>query len=777
MGSLRDRFATPCTMAVLAVGLTLGGLLVGYEPVSGDPDTMYRPIKSELARALRAGHLPFWSDHFGLGVPLLAESHAATLYPPNLLFYRFLDVARAYRLAMWLHFVAIALATYAYARCLETTPWGASLAALSFSLCGFLSSHASHEPFYHALPFLPLALLLTERYVSSGRLVWLPLLALTWGLQLTVGHFQIPMWTGGLVLLIGLWRVHAGRRPWRRALGLCCALGWGAAIAAVQLSLTQELARVAGFDRPYKFLANYSFPPAHWAQLALPRFFMGLRGGTEDPYWGGQQTTGAEACFYIGTVPLILACVGLTARRDRALAPWRLIAPMGFLLATLPRLWPEGFLALLHVPGFGYFRAPGRYTLLASLGLCLLAGRGLDRTLPPRRFAVGMALAALFGAAAAGWTVAWAQRPDLRASLGDEAIAWRLGEAAIAWSVGLIALTGWRLGRVGPWAPFVIAAVELALLFYHGATVWGWSIPLPEASPMLSRLMREPNVGLIAGPLADLPVRAGLTPAFPYLGITPPPPNYLLEDAKSPEKSSAPGAARWMRRFGVTHGVWEASAEVRGSKTLYLGPDLALDLLATRDAEAPEHVSWRLVSYADAFPPAHVALESRVAADWFDLFPRLSRTESRDEVWFMVEDQPPADPSPRAHSARLLRWDGHSGEVEHDGTCYLVIRRTYYPGWLARVNDRTERSVIKADGGLQAVLLPGKGLSRVSVRYRPTDLMPMATLSTAALVSALGMIGLDAVRRSRFCPRWTQDRPATSQASSKSAEQPGRGDR
>ena len=82
----------PWLFAMLAVGGLLGGLLVGYEPVDGDPDRMYRPLKTELAAALREGRLPFWSDRFGVGVPLVAESHVAAFYPPNLVFYRLLGV-------------------------------------------------------------------------------------------------------------------------------------------------------------------------------------------------------------------------------------------------------------------------------------------------------------------------------------------------------------------------------------------------------------------------------------------------------------------------------------------------------------------------------------------------------------------------------------------------------------------------------------------------------------------------------------------------------------
>ena len=101
----------------------MGGLLIGYEPVGGDPDRMYRPIKTELASSLRQGTLPFWSDKFGLGVPLVAESHVAAFYPPNWLFYRVFGVSVAYRLSMWFHYVALAAAVFAYSRQMGGTPW------------------------------------------------------------------------------------------------------------------------------------------------------------------------------------------------------------------------------------------------------------------------------------------------------------------------------------------------------------------------------------------------------------------------------------------------------------------------------------------------------------------------------------------------------------------------------------------------------------------------------------------------------------------------------
>ncbi|MGO9465649.1 MAG: hypothetical protein ACLQVF_16025, partial [Isosphaeraceae bacterium] len=148
----------PLVLALIMVGIILGGLLVGYEPTGGDPDRMYRPLKTELSRALREGTLPFWSERFGLGVPLVAESHVAAFYPPNLVLYRLLDVSTAYRLSMWLHYIALVATTYFLGRSLGIASWGSALGAVAFTLCGFQTIHSSHEPFFLLMPYLPLAL-------------------------------------------------------------------------------------------------------------------------------------------------------------------------------------------------------------------------------------------------------------------------------------------------------------------------------------------------------------------------------------------------------------------------------------------------------------------------------------------------------------------------------------------------------------------------------------------------------------------------------------------
>jgi hypothetical protein len=392
----------------------------------------------------------------------------------------------------------------------------------------------------------------------------------------------------------------------------------------------------------------------------------------------------------------------------------------------------------------GYFRCPARYTAVASLGLCLLAGRGLDRAVASWRFRAGLILAVVFGAGAFAWAAAlpvW--RPEFRRCLDDMGLMARLGLAAAAWVVGLAAVIVWRRGLIGGWVLVLMTAVEVGA-FYHlgGTTRWGWSVALPESSPILKRLVREPGVGRVGGVIDNLPVRAGLATGNPYTGFHLPPPNSLLNGVQDRRSVGDPVAVRWLRRFGVSHQVWDVAGPVSAGEVVFLGTDPALDGLAYRPPGVAEKRSWRIIRLPQPFPEARVALQARVAPDRATLIEALSRSAAALEAWYLAGEAPPEVQGPRASAARLVRWNGLEGEVEHDGICDVVVTRACYPGWQVKIDEGPEQAALSADGGLLAVRLATKSpgsvaRSRVEFRYRPNGIGFATAASTIAIAAAL----------------------------------------
>lgn len=205
-------------------------------------------------------------------------------------------------------------------------------------------------------------------------------------------------------------------------------------------------------------------------------------------------------------------------------------------------------------------------------------------------------------------------------------------------------------------------------------------------------------VGHIAGRLEKLPLIAGKTAAYSYLGITPPPPNYMLEAATmAPAKNDA-AEARWLLRFGMTHAVWGSADSVVGTLLLDRRPDPVLDRLVASDPFS-RHGGlgpWKLVRVPDVFPPAWIARGVHEPTDWKALFLKLSLDDARDQAWFEPGDRPSWVPDPVARTASMRSWNGKTAIVEHDGLCFLILPRAFYSRWVYQVGGGAEQPLSKS---------------------------------------------------------------------------------
>ncbi|MDE2507550.1 MAG: hypothetical protein KGM43_10080, partial [Planctomycetota bacterium] len=669
-----------------------------------------------------------------------AESHIAAFYPPNRLFYRVFDVGFAYRALMWLHLVGLSAATYAYARSLRAEPAGAALAAAAFTFCGFQAIHASHEPFYHVIAYLPFALWRAEVYLERGGAANLAWTAAGLGAACLLGHYQIQMWTFVLVMATGLWRVLRGESRRGRLWGLAAASLWGLALAAAPLVLSAGLAWETGqYARTAEERMYYGYPPSHWFEAAWPLLTRGLRTGAEGGYWDRVATTGYEAAFYVGTVPLIMAFVGFCDRRGgRGAGMWKLITPATLLLATMPYWAPKLHLAITAWPLVGSFRCPSRHTLTASLGLSLLAGRGLDRAVSGRAFWSGWVGSAIWAAASIAGGLAWSRGAGVDLNAGTSGLPPGLVWTLAVWFLGLALTAAWRVRLAPAWTAVVLALGELVTLYYTGPTHWGWAIEVPRASPVLSNLASKPSLGRVAGVLDDLPMRCGIATGSPYLGFRLAPEQTLMMMlAETARAANNPEPRHWLRRYGVSHAVWDRPAAIleAAQESVIELTDPALDAIVKRQSDTAARRVWRLVTLEPPLPFARLAHRVNVVGSKAELAAALTSEVDPDVVWTEAGDRfaaarltPSASTPDLARSATqsgldreadaVLAWDGRAALVRHAGACALVIARLHAEGWSVRV-DGEPAALGRVDGGLQCVEISGNGVARVDFAYQP----------------------------------------------------------
>src|SRR5207248_8151541 len=138
----------------------------------------------------------------------------------------------------------------------------------------------------------------------------------------------------------------------------------------------------------------------------------------------------------------------------------------------------------------------------------------------------------------------------------------------------------------------------------------------------------------------------------------------------------------------VTHGIWTAEDNIRGTEVVAEVDDPVLYGLLRTSRRFQRQTRWKLVRYTNPFPPAWVAVRGREASSWGLLYGSLSRADLTDEAWFLEGDGPrkshlqgkgwefefqrqleaprvaEIDMGPPARLAHLKNWDGRTAIVD-----------------------------------------------------------------------------------------------------------------
>lgn len=549
----------------LAVALTVlfwPALWTGGGLVGGDVYSYSLPQKTFLADSLHAGMVPLWNPLTGHGYPVLGESQTGALYPLHLLVYSLCDVGTGWNVVLIVHYIAAFLAMAWCARVFGVMGPGALLAAVVY-VYGWFPPRAFLDWAILGGVYLPLALGAAEQFFATGRLRYAALLSTSLALQLLGGHYQIAFLTwllGGAFVLFRLacfrdplarpvsstsvrsneehWQSQWHTRPIAAALVIVIAFLAGVALAAPQLLASWELksrsqrATVGADHDP----AYGHIPPGYLMQMVAPWFWydatLDLDAALQRLPLGqiAAGTNKVEAHCYFGLAPILLLLIGgpLALRRRRVSATdlfWCCV-----IIATL--VYATGWLmpVLKLIPGFNFFRGPGRASILTTFAAALLVGRLLN-----------------------GWLMQVAHLSTRRLIV-----------------TGMFAATIFDL-----W--FTPTTVSYAVAVDHPP------IAFREESPLRKLLLSEPGPVRLYASGANVPNLLGVASTPVYLGFGPREyfdPQFTMPETDPPDFHALTAQrGQWLRDAGVTHILSFEPLEDRGwpVELLWMGLDPLLN--------------------------------------------------------------------------------------------------------------------------------------------------------------------------------------------------------
>ncbi|MCA9067979.1 MAG: YfhO family protein, partial [Planctomycetaceae bacterium] len=512
------------TLLWLGLGTALTGIFwakfwQGQGLIGGDIYTYFLPQKVYYAECLAAGEFPLWNHWVGHGYPLIAESQTGAFYPPNFVAYQLFEINTAYNILQVLHYILGFAFSVALARALGFRVLPSALVGVVF-IYGWFPARLSWEWAILTGAWMPAAIWVVEKLMSTGRWRYGAGLAIVLSLQMLAGHFNLAFMTQVLVVAYALGRIWCHPTPenletspttvssTRKQAGrvglVLASLALGFGLAAVQLIPTWELKALSQrssvgtyYDPAYGHL-----PPWYWTQVVAPFVWYGP--GTDlnaalPP--DSPPTNAVEAHLYFGLVPVLLLLFGLFTGvywRDRRWWFWGFIGLLALIYATgwlLPLTKP--------LPGFHFFRGVGRWGIITTFAVALLSGAALNAWMNNRR------------------------------------------SRTVAFVMASIAL--------------VLTVIDLRIVSgLVGDAIFVESPPIQarDESPVRRILKESPEPVRLFSRGANLPTLLGVSSTPVYLGFGPDAyfdPQTTMPEPLPFDESPTPEQIEWLQRAGVTH--------------------------------------------------------------------------------------------------------------------------------------------------------------------------------------------------------------------------------
>ena len=719
-----------------------------------DIDLFHNPIRHVFARGFAQGRFTLWCSGIYAGFPLFADGQVGALYPFNFVGLPFLRTWQATNLIIVFHFALASIFMFVYLRS-HVGPVAALVGSVCFAYSGPFSTHLLQPSLLLAASWIPLVFHVVDRAIWSGRTVWLVAVGPLLCVQLLAGFIQISAYTF-MMTLIYIWlRASVGWLSWRarlRYMGLgCAAIVLAMGMAAVQLVPTFELTTESIRRRPMPqgFLAEGSTSAKMLATFIFPNLFGRLADGTN---WSGEYNC-YETIQYVGVAALLLVAVGLRRGAKRIAWPLAGIATISsiLMLGKFSCAYP----LLTRLPVLDRLRMLGRFNIFLAFALSALAALGMDWTAgggrPSNRRVFGFAFAALVFAVLVGahtyaglFTLPANHTITAAATLrmgicADAARTFALlGAALITFALRARSHISVKTATLG-----IVLCVLVDLFGYQ----MGRHPTLPreecEKSPPSVEFLRAQRgpFRVLGEGIAVPPVR-WLQGGETYRASVSllPDDTALLWGIETAGGWSSLELRRW-REF--TRQMSEAKARLLNIHYLLKRGEAGETIISRVSGALPRCF---IVASWDFAPSAHVAL-ARVSEPSFNPLEAVVLEGKRDSRLPVSR----ADEGQGRASISLYTPEHVRIDVDAATQGLLVLCDTYYPGWKAYADGRTE-VIWRADYLLRAVSVSA-WRHHVDFVYKPVSFVLGTALSSTALIICAVLLGAALLQNAHVAPQ------------------------
>ncbi len=375
-------------------------LFQGWILCEGDAVNQFVPWREFALSQLKSGSFPFWNPFVFCGTPFAANIQTSLFYPFNL-FNLVFSVEWTFSLSLALHHVLSALGMYIFLSFLCRSKAGAVIGAMVYSWSGFFITHGGDGHLIHirAYAFIPFVLYFQSRLRDQFTLSRFFLFGLGFALMFFGGHTQIPLYIFYLVMFRAVWwavidyRTYRSIRgafqyPMTSLSGFLLSLCLAAVVILPLFQLSRHTAERAG-GASYQFATHDSMPPSHLVTFFAPFFYGDPTGETKEDIFWETRTGYHEICGYTGIIPFFLIFFIFLPlvhfkQEEKENSQWGecyffIIAGVLGLFFALGKYNPLYPLIYYGLPGWSYFRVPGRLVLIFIIGVSVWSAFGVKR--------------------------------------------------------------------------------------------------------------------------------------------------------------------------------------------------------------------------------------------------------------------------------------------------------------------------------------------------------------------------------------------------------------